>query len=423
MENGQSSFSGLSPILLAIIRLTIGRDTLSNGKLLDISDSLTIIEKQHIDSFLKNFCKVKEFLFSCKVNDYDFRLTKSAEPSPYSVLFALFALFLIGKKDYIENNKENFDEIIRINLKKSYSAILHEKVQPESNKAYMQLLTFSLSSLKILGTLDNDPLPEYTENIYTNYKPIKYLADWGALSGKPQSGNLAMFYAINLLHKRDYLNVEIQNHIDDWVELHLTNINANGFWGPSNIRPYLQFQNGYHQYEILSYLRVSGEHWRCAAEHVSLLADKNSHFAPYPGGGGCFDLDGIFFLTNDFIDTKNYKHILKNTLLSLILNQNEDGGFSESSLIGNTFPTRLISTAKHLQPFKLGFNERLKYAIHLLLPKHKRITTHWTQYSRQWNESDLWDTWFRLLAIAKIDLTLGLNLSRWNFIDYVGLGY
>ena len=69
------------------------------------------------------------------------------------------------------------------------------------------------------------------------------------------------------------------------------------------------------------------------------------------------------------------------------------------------------------------FVERAKYATHLLHPKHKRITNHWTKYSRKWSESDLWDTWFRLLAIAKIDMALGLRISSWTFIDYVGLGY
>ena len=31
--------------------------------------------------------------------------------------------------------------------------------------------------------------------------------------------------------------------------------------------------------------------------NVLLMGDKSGQFAPYPGGGGCFDYDAVFILT------------------------------------------------------------------------------------------------------------------------------
>ena len=60
---------------------------------------------------------------------------------------------------------------------------------------------------------------------------------------------------------------------------------------------HLQFQNGYHQYEIFEYLNTLNVPWDNAAKNVSLLSDMHGHYAPYPGGGGCYDYDAIFMQT------------------------------------------------------------------------------------------------------------------------------
>ena len=68
--------------------------------------------------------------------------------------------------------------------------------------------------------------------------------------------------------------------------------------------------------------------------------------------------------------------------------------------------------------------ERLRQSVTLLRPKHNRIHTHWSQYSRRWNESDLWDSWFRMLTIARIDVALDpKKIVEWGFIDYPGIGF
>ena len=100
-----------------------------------------------------------------------------------------------------------------------------------------------------------------------------------------------------------------------------------------------------------------------------------------------------------------------------------DGGFCEN---------------KYVRPFKIYdflicilssksssiFFERLKYFIYLLRPKNSLITNHWSDYSRQWNESNLWDSWFRLQTIAIIEIYFEPKLSKdWGFIDFPGIGF
>ncbi len=382
------------------------------------------------DNFYKPYInelinKVKKFIFSCEYKRNQFRLTPNSEPSPYALLFAILTLSLLGEEDYLKKHKDIFDKKIRNNLQSSYNFFIENNRVCEYNKPFLQLLSFSLSCLDVMNTLEYNPLSNIVKNVF-NYNSVgEYLDSFGCFKGKPRSGNMAMFLAIALEHKRKYLSIDTSNNIEEWIDLHIKFINKNGFWGNSITKPYLQFQNGYHQYEILRYFDVRGDFWELAAHHILKLQDKNSKFAPYPGGGGCFDLDAIFFLTNKFVNENKYMEFSIQFFKSIIKDQNIDGGFCESNLLDNSSFRRIFKlfAIDHLRPFKYGFNERLFYSIRLIHPKHNSISTHWTKYSRSWNESDLWDTWFRLLAIARIDKVFNLGLWNWKFPKYIGLGF
>ena len=68
--------------------------------------------------------------------------------------------------------------------------------------------------------------------------------------------------------------------------------------------------------------------------------------------------------------------------------------------------------------------EVLKRIISIQRPLHNKIKTHWTEYSRHWYESDLWDSWFRLLLIARCDIANDpKKFSDWGFINYPGIGF
>ena len=95
---------------------------------------------------------------------------------------------------------------------------------------------------------------------------------------------------------------------------------------------YLMFQNGYHQYEIFDYLKINNNFWNLAAKNINILKDRDSRYAPYPGGGGCYDYDAIHILTSRN-NQQDYIQSVTETARSVCISQNNDGGFCESSYI------------------------------------------------------------------------------------------
>ena len=156
------------------------------------------------------------------------------------------------------------------------------------------------------------------------------------------------------------------------------------------------------------------------------MADKDGHFAPYPGGGGCYDYDAIYILTGaGSKSVARHRDLLIRTAKTILTEQNVDGGFCESIYVRpRSFDNILRSTRHIFTAHGQARTERLRQSLTLLRPKHNRIHTHWSEYSRRWNESDLWDSWFRMSTIARIDVALDpKRISEWGFIDYPGIGF
>ncbi len=367
--------------------------------------------------------KFAEFLETCRLSKNKVKLTSNSESTPFALCFYIFCLNLIGDKDQLNKFKFDWDDELRRNLTLYKDTRNKSGVKLELDKPYLQLLTFTLSALSIIDTLKNNPLEENT--IFVKNIDIKRRLNlFGASKGLPKSGNFAMFYGVLLIHCKEYLNCNVESKIDDWVDYHLKSINRFGFWGSFNSMSHLQFQNGYHQYEIFNYLKIENPLISNAIKNILALADENGHFAPYIGGGSCYDYDAIFILsqcknTNYYNDVKNFFDSNINKLIQL---QNNDGGFCESKQVRPVDYSYFIKFINHVLASKGTARwERLRQMVTLLRPRYNRINTHWSTYSRLWNESSLWDSWFRLMAIAKIDDLIN-NKSRWNYINYPGLG-
>lgn len=365
----------------------------------------------------------RAFIDSCENLDGNFCLTPLADASAYSLCFAIYGYHLLKAHDVIEARRDRWDQRLREGLrvqkmKRQAVSALHK------DKSYLQLLTFTLSSLSILGTLNNEPLAKEIESLL----PIdieKALRDSKALDGIARSGNQAMFLGILLIYARDFLGLDTQDHIEKWVNLHLQAMNSFGFWGELNSMSHLQFQNGYHQYELLEYLHTVDVPWNNASHAVASLADGEGHFAPYPGGGGCYDYDAVFLITSTKASIERHRELLVRTAQSILNEQNSNGGFCESSRIRPRSLRNFSQGISHA--FAVGGRarmERLRSALTLLRPKHDRIHTHWSSYSREWGESDLWDSWFRMLTLARIDCALNPERTKdWGFINFPGIGF
>lgn len=364
-----------------------------------------------------------EFINKCRT-DNGFKLTPNSEITPFALCFAIFGYHLIKKNDVLEKNKYIWSKLLRENISK-YKVVRENFTNNLCfDKPYLQLLTFTLSALSILNLLEENSLEEHVIPIIKN-NVNELLKEVGVHKGKAKSGNFAMFYIILLIHTKKYLKKNVESKIEEWIEFHLSTMNHYGFWGVFSSMSHLQFQNGYHQYEILNFLNIDNKYQHNAIANTLDLADINQQFSPYIGGGSCYDYDAAFILTS----SKNYKNkkildCLKGLHFTLINLQNKDGGFCESKdvrPINIKYFQRFIShvyTGKGIVRY-----ERFRQMITLLRPKYNKIDTHWSKYSRSWNESSLWDSWFRLMAIAKIESFIFEESDNWNFIDYPGLGY
>jgi hypothetical protein len=363
-----------------------------------------------------------QFAASCQSGDSAYRLTPAAEPTAYARCFGVFCAHLAAAEP-TEARRATLAAAIR-------DAVRERRRQSGENirgKSFRQLLTFSLSALAALGSLSDDPLEDLVVEQIPQSVALE-LEAYGSLSGRPGSGNQAMFTAIVLLHARDHLQCDTEERIQEWVRLHIARMNRFGFWGPDGGMTHLQFQNGYHQYEILEYLGSHNPRQRESLDAVASLVDADGHFAPYPGGGACYDYDAVFVLTPEGrIADSNTRQLLDRTARTLLAEQQANGGFAESLHVRPRTAHSLQRTVRHIASGARDiplFAERLRYAMALQRPKHNRIHTHWSVYSRQWQEPDLWDSWFRMMTLARIQSALQPSAApTWGFIDHPGIGY
>jgi hypothetical protein len=363
--------------------------------------------------------RYRAFIDSCRDRVSAYRLTPRAEPTAYATCFAVFGLHLIGETGALKDAAQGIALQLRSSLRSE-----RQRMAPES-KAYRQLLAFTMSALAVLGAIEEDPLEELVrEQLPADVDS----ALRGALAGEPQSGNQAMFTAVFLLHAERYLGIDTRDALGRWLALHLARMNRFGFWGPQSGMTHLQFQNGYHQYEIFEYLGIRNPRQEHAIAAVRSLADRDGRFAPYPGGGGCYDYDAVFVLTPEGrpLDEESAR-VLRLTRDAILSEQTPEGGFAEShavrprSLRNWRRAARQVADALGNRPL---FLERLRYNLTLQRPKHNRIHTHWSRYSRRWGEANLWDSWFRMLTLARIEIALDPSkASEWGFIDYPGIGF
>lgn len=387
------------------------------------NDSVNVL-REGIDS--ADVSKLKEgafsFLKGCRGEDGGYKLTQLSDSSPFTHCFGVFLLQLLGCLS--DNESEHPELACRIAKGLyGYKEMRQSVAKLEADKAFLQLLAFTLSALHLLGAGNEHPLDDLVASLLPNNMG-EYLDRIRAFEGVPQSGNLAMCMVVITIYARDKLNMNTGELVEDWVSMHLENMNGNGFWGEEKVT-HLQFQNGYHQYEILEYLGAHNKKIEKAVEFVRQIADRRGQFAPYFGGSGCYDYDAVSIITAPERELNDEdKALLIKTGETILNERNSDGGFSESQWIRPRSIKRIYSGVRHVLSARGALRgERGRYFVALQAPKHNRMHTHWTQYSREWSESNLWDTWFRLLTIARIDTALcGGGRSRWGFIDFPGIG-
>ncbi len=377
--------------------------------------SLLNVSRECVEAF-------DRFVDKCAIGTDQFSLVPGGLPSPFALCFGIFALHLTRRQKVLAKYRHEYSSALLNNISMQRRLCAHAG----SDKSYRQLLTLSLSALSILDSLQSKILDELVyEQVSQDTERV--LERCGALNGLPQSGNQAMFQAILLIHTIRYSGYAASSELEKWVTLHLANMNRFGFWGSGYGTSHLHFQNGYHQYEIFEFLGVALDKGADVVRSVVALADPIGHFAPYPGGGACFDYDAVFLLTPNGLISDDYTaaDILIRTFRTISSEQNSDGGFCENKLLRprrKALPGYLERLLSSNSPSAL--KERLRYAVSLQRAKHDRLTTHWSHESREWSDSDLFSSWFRLLALARIECAFAPDRAMfWGFINYPGIGW
>ncbi len=372
---------------------------------------------------IKKIINESDYFIDKLENSNGYKLFKRSEVSPFARCFVIFNKSLVKNFSWLEKRKKNLIKDLNNDLYKFYEKKLADDVDWLNDKSFLQLYCFTLSALNILnGELSSKNLGILDKILDVDIK--KSLQKKGVHHGFSKSGNHSMFFAIFNIYANDFLKIDRLKQIHEWIKFNNESINSNGFWGKKINMDYLQFQNGYHQYEIFEYLKFDKVPWKLAAKNTLLMSDKIGHFAPWPGGGACYDYDAIFILTSKFVNEFGQKDILIKTLKSIVKEQNLDGGFCESIYMKNKLWIKLSNITKHLfhQPSHIRFWS-LFINLNLLRNKHRHIITNWTQTHRNWDESNAWDTFFRLLAIYRI--CNRLNYSEKNLFkinNFPGIG-
>lgn len=368
----------------------------------------------------------EKFILKCSEKKYNFRLTPIADSSAFARCFGIFGLHLINSEHLQVYKNNGFARTIKVELDQYKNERESLGIDLALDKAYLQLLCFSLSALKIIGKLESFPLKNHVEAL-AKRDISKDLKACGSAIGKPSSGNIAMFMAIIRIHAQQALKIDTQDDLNFWINTHLQSMNCLGFWEQRNTNTFSQFQNGYHQHEIFEYLGIHGSFIRCAAEAVAELADKDGHFGPYPGGGGCYDYDAtaIMLSCRRKTGTCDFDEALIKLAQKILNEQKADGGFADTLYFRPLNLQRAMNLLQHIVRGPVSsIPEKFISVLSYSRPKFANIPTHWSSYSRGWNESNLWDSWFRMLAVVRIYLELGdTNQTDWNFIDFPGIGF
>ncbi len=392
---------------------------------------------KHIIGFDKLKNEVLSWLDSLKVTGSNcrYKFHATSDDTLFCSCFALFILDLLKETEkFTHKQKQDWISYIQNFQSEEYGYFEPERYyHKDKERNCFQLTCFCLSALTILGTKPVFPL-RFIDQWKTPNDVRAYLTDRGCHNGIPGSGNKAMFQAIFLTYEYERAR---ENHLLDkmnaWFEFHNETQNRNGFWGADLRSHYLHgLQNGFHQLVIYFYWKRDVPRLNRIVDIALMTQDRQGFFAPIPGGEACHDYDAVHILAmsrriTDYRSSE-IEACMRSSLDAILSTHNSDGGFCQSKC-------KLTSPIDFLRYIPIYYSGRSPYlwyyraraCLIALLKQNNLIYTGWTQEPRSWNESNLWDSWFRCLAMAEIahsidDRTIH-EFRNVNFHKAPGLGY
>jgi len=185
----------------------------------------------------------------------------------------------------------------------------------------------------------------------------------------------------------------------DWLDAHQSP--DTGFWGDNQSRDKFNAMAGaFHFYFYYFYLGRQVNYVNQIIDHTLELQQSDGLYDPRGGGGACLDLDAIDILVKFSMLTDHRKDDIKESLhksfQSIIRNQNADGGFCECKR-----PSPVIRSRKR-KLLKLIGLDGIFFPQSEQPPVEYKRQIKWDKLRYRVDESNLWASWFRPLALALI---------------------
>lgn len=186
--------------------------------------------------------------------------------------------------------------------------------------------------------------------------------------------------------------------IFDWLDDHQNP--ETGYWDLGQGASLLDAMAGaFHFYFLYFYLGRPVNYAERIIDSTLALQQPDGLFDPRGGGGACIDLDAIdilvkFSMLTDYRAT-DIKAALTRAFEAILRNQNPDGGFCEAKR-----PSCRKSLKRRVA--ELVALDRLLNRPWQGRPVEYVCYSGWDKMRYRVDESDLWSTWFRPLALALI---------------------
>lgn len=401
-----------------------------------------------------NFLSMKDsvlgWLESLRVKDTNYGVYKFCEKGNSTLMSSCFAAFIREllndlsslsdkeRKEWIQYIKNAQDVNTGLFIDPLFNE--HDFVG-KHNKEYVlyQNTMFCLSALNALGTE-----PNYDLKFLSFYQDVSNIEEWLKKLNWSRPwliSNEIMFIVYFLLddyeRNQSEKSLGALNVIFDYLDT-IQDSNT-GFWGTNKgANIFSGMAGAFHFYIFYFYCGRKIKFEEKIIDCTLALQNKDGLFNPAGGGGHCEDLDAIDILVK-FSAILSYRSAdIKKTLIrafdEIIKNQNQDGGFCYAKMYRYTLSDWLDSL-KLVKP-KLGLNFKtrlwmleMKFGKQLLYPIIKDWVwkySGWKVMSCRINQSDIWSTWFRLLALALIISRYPEEFSTdvaWNFRKNAGLGW
>jgi len=364
----------------------------------------------------------------------------------YSTCFAIMALDLINKlADYPLEEKKKMINYLHKSQDPESGLFIDKNCIPSENSSHnleyinLQITDFAQMALVTLGSK-----PRYKYLFLKKYKNKKYLEEWlEKLNWKNPwlVSNLIMFLLNSFIYEQEIFKVNNRAYINFIINWLTSNQDQKkGYWNlGKKATIHNQMAGAYHFLFFYTYLNKKPKLIPKIIDSTLSIQDYDGLFNYAGGGGSCDDLDAIDILCRStfYTDYKREQIVksLRRAYISIIKNQNKDGGFCwakrntlsfKKILFMFNFKTLINNGIKE---FLINFAFKLKNQVYIIFLK--RLTWKYSGLNSmevELNESDIWSTWFRLLSLALIETTFpeiseDKKTFDWKMRTKCGLGF